>query len=535
MQMGILGHAIKFKTMNSIRKSLILNRHEILFTFSIFVLLNLPAKTQDTWSKSIDCFGQINYSLNFYETNGVDIVGCITSFDLGIPYSNLIKINPFQVHECYANLNFFPQGFLPTNSFKVFNNEIWITGFIYPQENLVPKAGIIAVDLEGTEIFKKSYDFYPYSVDYSAGIFALNDTLLIGFATGTKEEETIIDDFGISIFNSSGVLLSHTWLNTSFDLNVVHDVDKFPGGGYIVSLGQNFNPNSNYPFFYGMKILRLDDTMGIYWDVELPMEEGSSGEFTFDSVNNLYMAWAKDPDSPNSGSSHGKAYVISFKPNGDLRWERKVGNDDAVLSEIFTTSEGNIVGVGYDIIGFGPRYWGWIICLDTSGIILWDRKYSMEEFSWEGGTFSEGKELFDQTLLIYGNLKSQYPLDEHSVLARDNVWVVKTDMDGCVVSEKCTDVNVLTATHTSNSSFNLNISPNPTSDKAIINLAHKGHNNIIKLHITDLFGRMTNTLDYKIINENNIQVDLVELYPGLYTISIHYINYISFISIMIVR
>jgi len=271
---------------------------------------------------------------------------------------------------------------------------------------------------------------------------------------------------GYSILDFNGNEKVRKYFSENYRISFLHYIEPFPGGGYMLSIYES-NSGNGIPFEYPLTVKRLDDTFGIIWQKIMPFEEAAAGRFFYDNDHNIFMTWDEDPSSPNTGSPWGSPSIISWDENGNFRWKHTFDDNprNRGLGNIITTSNGQIVATGLDERGLPPLTWGWLVSLDTDGNLLWDRKYTVDEISPNFGGFFGGLiESSDHDLVVAGYIHDKYPLDKFA--ARDNVWLLKLGLDGCIENQPCDDYTVLTKVEDilSNASSSYSLSPNPVQN-----------------------------------------------------------------------
>lgn len=439
---------------------------KILFVIVGWLSTNI-AYTQLLWNKSIDFSYEANYASTVSEfENDQYIIGTMT-YPSGVPQGALISLDKFGNVRWDKSIDFGENHFTLLRSFKILNDEIWSTGVLRLDTLVNFYPAIVANNTNGDELWRKVYDFKPFNINFARGdIRMYNDTTVLVFFNGYKFENgtRYIHKQGYMLLDTLGNEILRHWWTSDFDISDPTDIVPFPGGGYMMSVIE-IQAGQGIPFEYRLTIRRLDDTFGILWNKVLPYEEAAAGRFSFDEKKNIYMTWSEDPTNPNSGSPWGSPAIISYDSNGLFRWKYIFDDNPRLrlLGHIITTSQGNIISCGVDEPGFHPIQWGWMVSLDTNGNLLWDHKYTIDGISPDiGGGFNDLIETKDNHLLVVGGIQDKYPLE--SFEARQNIWALKTDYQGCI-SDSCEEYNVLTSVNEPDHqpSDEFKIYPNPTS------------------------------------------------------------------------
>ncbi len=440
--------------------------------FVVYLIALTSGKAQMTWSKSIDYNFESNYGYSVLEYKNDEYVAAGVTYPFDKPAGVILKVNYEGELVWEQSLTFENQSFYLYKAFKIFDSQIWSTGLVSPGSSVASEPAIVVYDDNGTELFRKVYDFSPFVVNFNKGIRALNDTTIMIIFDGfyQNQNEEYFHQYGFLLTDTLGNEIDRKWLPSNFDISFPLAIVPFPNGGFMQSIVE-IEHGQGIPFEYPLTIKRLDDTFGVIWQKTLPKESASAGRFAFDKNSNIYVTWTEDPADPGVGSAWGKPAIISYTSNGEFRW--KYNFDDnlrlRLLGYLIVNSEENIIAVGLDEPGFDPLQWGWMVCLDTNGNLLWDRKYTIEGISPNfGGTFGNLIETSDSSLLVVGYIHDKYPLD--NFIARENIWLLKTDLNGCVIDNECDDYSSLTSFEKIDLETSaLIIFPNPVSDLLYFN------------------------------------------------------------------
>ena len=444
----------------------------------ILLLLScISVHSQVTWNRSIDYNNEENYGKSILEASDSLYVAALLSYDQALPYGVLIGFDQNGNKLWHQSIKYEGKAFHMLESFKV-QGQIWSTGVLAQSGIVQFKPVIAAHNFSGHEEWRKTYDFEPFNVNFIRGIRQSDDNNVIAFFDGYYEDgnSKYLHRHGYLLLNSLGEEISRHWFPSEFEINLPFDIVPFPGGGFMQSILE-IASNSGIPFEHPLEIKRLDDTFGIIWQKTLPCEERGSGKFTFDSNKNIYVTWTEDPLIPGECSPWASPAIFSYDSLGNFRWKYVFDDNPRhrILGNLVTTFESKIMACGLDEPGFDPLQWGWIVCVDTSGNLQWDRKYTINDIPGEfGGFFGDIKETSDDKLLVIGNIHDKYPLE--SAAARDNAWLVKIGLDGCIESHECEDYSFLTSLDNDYlNKFEFRIYPNPATDEISIETSIEDH------------------------------------------------------------
>lgn len=414
----------------------------LLFLFSFFAL---NSNSQVSWNKSLDHSRQANYGHSVLEISDSGyFVGCLTYIKED-PAGVIIRIDNNGLRNGDHEIVYPDKTFFYDQSFKVMSDQIWSVARLATLNTEIYTPIIFAHNKDGNELWRKEYDFFPFNVNFNRGIIANDNTTITVYLEGeyTNDESEYKRFYGYMILDSVGNEITRHWFPSAYDISALNDIERFPGGGYMISVVE-LDGLSGVPFEYPITIKRLDDTFGVVWEKRLPNERGCAGKFSFDKASNIYMTWMEDTSNPGVGSPWGSPGIISYSADGIFRWKYIFDDNPRLrlLGNILTTSGGSIISTGLDEPGMDPLQWGWLVSLDTSGVLNWDKKYTIDGISSNfGGFFGDLIETSDTNLLVVGYIHDQYPIDTFA--ARENAWLLKMDFNGCILEEPCEGFNIL--------------------------------------------------------------------------------------------
>ncbi len=472
---------------------------------------------QLTWNKSIDFHNELNHSESAFEQNNGKIVISVLTYPDSISYQGaLLGVSSNGNVDWSTGIEEGSHGFFMRGAYQSLQNQIWVFGVVNQDSGVTYSPIIVSCDSVGKELWRKVYDFSPYDVVFMDDLISLDDSTMIIFFKGERIKNSIYNSqYGYSLFDINGNEKIRKWWPSNYRIAWLHDAEPFPEGGYMLSIFET-NQGNGIPFEYPLTIKRLDDTFGVMWQKTLPFEEAPGGRFSFDENNNIYMTWDEDPSSPDTGSPWGSPSIISFKKNGEFRWKHTFDDNprNRGLGNIITTKNGQIVSTGLDEPGFPPLMWGWVVSLDTSGTLLWDRKFTIDGISPNFGSFFGGVlESKDNYIVVNGYIHDKYPLDNFA--AQDNVWIVKMDLNGCIENESCDNYNTLTKINeVEESEFKFKINPNPVTDNLLIESIDNSGSGI---DIYTLDGLLIYSAQ---INTSSQSIDVSKFAPGIYFIKL---------------
>jgi hypothetical protein len=438
----------------------------------------------------------------------------------------------------------------------------------YEDGNLGPVTqNLTKMSNSGNELWNRKFQNYPYNVFEGPAAKLSNNDLIVCFLF----EDSLNLMYHVQRINPNGntkwtinlPFLLHQEIDFAFQLYKVisvspNDIRLFfrmnyysesdppsAKNGYVSldSLGQEryreyFDTNGEYQWPYNIiqapdshfvkvyrptlgqldLILRYDHLDKEYnedWSFEIgPQDSGGGGPVCTDTSGNIYFTWNYDTTG-NGGSFHQLSSIISLNQQGEFRWIRSFGESRGVhiFYDIAAMSDGRIIACGEEgntSLSGGKYRTGWIVCTDTSGNKLWERRYILEETRESGNNFNYLIESDDSGMIFFGgasNLEDGF-----------DVYVLKTDYYGCL-HEDCELYNFI--------SF-----PTGTKDIEEDNKLFYSYLDNVTLHIVSKTTLPSENINYEIINLNgyvltqgilkdvNTGINILGFLPGMYWIRI---------------
>jgi len=215
-------------------------------------------------------------------------------------------------------------------------------------------------------------------------------------------------------------------------------------GGYIIAGRANSNNddvsgNHGWPYS-DYWILKIDNVGAIQWEKSYG---GSGDDFAYcirqTKEGGYIVSGASDSHDGDVTGNHGSYddWIVKLDDTGAIQWEKSYGgsNDDQANS-IQQTSDGGYIVAGYtssydgDLTGIGGYIEYWILKLDTAGSIQWQKCYN--------GSGSEAnciQQTSDGGYIVagYASANGGGVTDNHGLA---DYWVIKLDTSGTVQWEK---------------------------------------------------------------------------------------------------
>lgn len=419
-------------------------------------------------------------------------------------------------------------------------------------------AGLIAINLEGDELWKTSFDSLSYF--YKNNVRIIDDTIY-SLVVGIREFEIT---YRILTHDLSGNLLDNRLVNFSRPVFKVPYFNKTEDGwllnvseringkwqNYLVWLNEFLEPTNiknytdvNYSF-QSFEMLELSNggflIAGSYQTVNWAQEHGL---ILLDSLGNV--VWDRRLPPPYSNGIGGLIeagdgnFIVTY-PTEDFNTDddyypptiQKVDSEGNVLwrhifysmwpkgnGEIKLMENGDIVGTGDQLDAAGTDLAGWIFRINQDGEIIWDRAIAENRYGGLQSSIYDIVELSNGDLMFCGLLQDTV-LNPNIPEAQINTWLVRTGPDGCLISdpEFCNEVAYVTSTEELATVIEYyTIFPNPVGNQLYID-RQEDRIGSVELQIYTINGQLIKQVTQ--INNFPHQLSVEGLNPGFYLIKI---------------
>ncbi|TNE77968.1 MAG: T9SS type A sorting domain-containing protein [Bacteroidetes bacterium] len=238
-----------------------------------------------------------------------------------------------------------------------------------------------------------------------------------------------------------------SWVKTfgGFDQDQGRKVIETSDGGYVIA-GATASVSGDVTMNQGLIdawLIKVDQTGNLVWQKTF----GGSAYDYFDDLiqlsngNIVAVGYTSSTDGDVSGN-HGvdDVWVVSVTAQGSLNWTKTFGSSGPNLGHaIESTSDGGVIVAGSALIADGDVSStngsgyadGWLIKLDASGVVLWEKTY--------GGTnhdsFSDIISTVEGGYLVVGESRSS-DVDVAENQGSEDFWVVKVSSTGSILWQK---------------------------------------------------------------------------------------------------
>jgi hypothetical protein len=289
---------------------------------------------------------------------------------------------------------------------------------------------------------------YGYGADSAFSIQQTSDGgyIVVGYTTSNDGDVSGNHGGGDSWvvkLDASGNLLWQKCLGGSGQ-DAVFFIQQTSDGGYIVA-GDTVSNDGDVSGNHGNSdgwVVKLDASGNVLWQKCLG---GSEGELFFSiqqTSDGGYIAagftYSNDGDvSGNHGNGDG--WVVKLDASGNLLWQKCLGSSDYDYAEsVQQTSDGGYIVAGYtgsnggDVSGNHGGGDGWVVKLDVSGNLLWQKCLGGSG----GDVIASIQQTSDRGYIVAGYTSSNDG-DVSGNHGHMDAWVVKLNLSGEIDWQKC--------------------------------------------------------------------------------------------------
>lgn len=254
-------------------------------------------------------------------------------------------------------------------------------------------------------------------------------------------------DFWIVKLDSSGNLLWEKSLGGSKD-DFATSIQQTKDGGYIVAGGTNSN-DGDITNHHGLTITTD------YWLVKLDVNGNKQWQKNYGGTNNDFaqsVIQTKDGGYIIAGNTnskngdvtnvhdtiYGDAWIVKTDRLGKIQWQKTYGGSDyEQANSIQQTKDGGYVACGWtrsndgDVKGNQGNYDFWVIKLDSSGTLKWQRS-----LGGSGGDLAYSiEQTKDKGYIVAGGTTSKdgQVTGLHGTIGKEDFWVVKLNASGNIL------------------------------------------------------------------------------------------------------
>ncbi|MDR3272603.1 MAG: T9SS type A sorting domain-containing protein, partial [Flavobacteriaceae bacterium] len=315
------------------------------------------------------------------------------------------------------------------------------------------------------------------------------------------------DDFWVVKLNASGELLWQKCLGGSGQ-DSVYSIQQTSDGGYIAAGFTTSNDGDVSGFhggYYDGWVVKLDASGNLLWQKCLGGSGFEDWAYSIQQTSDggyIVAGYTSSNDGDVSGFHGGyDGWVVKLDTSGKLLWQKCLGGSDwDFLYSIQQTSDGGYIVAGYTISNDGDvsenngnYHEAWIVKLDASENLLWQKCL--------GGSYYEVFNSIQQTSdggYIVAGFTNSYDGDVSGNHGDLDGWVVKLAPDNLGTEELSVNAKI-------------GVYPNPVRD--VLHFTSKEP--VLKAEIFDLNGRLIKTAEVF-----NNQLSVSSLSKGIYFLNL---------------
>jgi len=301
---------------------------------------------------------------------------------------------------------------------------------------------VVKLDTNGDLVWQKSLG--GSDVDYAYSIQQTLDGgyIMAGLAASIDGDVTGnhgIVDYWVVKLNSNGDLVWQKTLGGSHS-DAAFSIQQIDDGGYIVA-GTSTSTDGDVTVNYGGKdywIVKLDISGNLVWQKSLGGSENEQVRSIRQTNDGGYIVAGNSEsiDGDVTGNHGGRDYwIVKLSASGNLVWQKSLGgSDDDLARAIQQTDDGGyiIAGISYSIDGDITNNLGsadyWIVKLDTSGNLVWQKSF--------GGSERDAAFSIQQTIdtgYIVSGISQSTDGDVTGNQGDYDFWIIKLDMNGILL------------------------------------------------------------------------------------------------------
>ncbi len=266
-----------------------------------------------------------------------------------------------------------------------------------------------------------------------------------GDVSGLHNNMSNFPDFWVTRLDYNGIIKWQKCLGGSIN-DLAYSVKQTLDGGFIIA-GESNSNDGNVSGNHGLKdswIIKLDSTGTIKWQKSLG---GSVSDWTesiqLTNDKGFILAGTSSSNNGDVTGNHGNSdcWIVKLDSSGIIEWQKSYGSIDyeSAYSIQQTTDKGYIFlgtsgAIGGDVTFNHGNADFWVVKLDSLGNLVWQKSL--------GGSDSEvGSDIFqttDKGYIAVGHTQSyDGDVSANHPGGSTDYWIVKLDSLGIITWEKC--------------------------------------------------------------------------------------------------
>jgi len=225
-------------------------------------------------------------------------------------------------------------------------------------------------------------------------------------------------DLWVVKLDSSGNVVWQKSYGGSGSYDAAYSVRQAPDGGYYLAGWTN-----SFGTGYEMWLLKLDSSGNSVWQKAYG---GSGSEFAYSSCLSGDGGLVVAGSTSTGGAGSNDFWVIKVDSSGNRVWQKAYGGSGADTAfSVETTADGGYVVAGRtESFGAGSADF-WVLKLDSTGNILWQRTYGGTALDWAFAV----RQTADGGYLVAGQTLS-------FGAAKEDVWILRLDSTGGILWQR---------------------------------------------------------------------------------------------------
>ncbi len=274
---------------------------------------------------------------------------------------------------------------------------------------------VLKLDSNGDITWQKTYG--GSDNDYATAIQQTVDGGYIVAGTTSSFGAGESDPWLLKLDSNGDITWQKTYGGTRFDYATA--VQQTVDGGYIVA----GNTSSFGAGEIDLWLLKLDGSGEIIWQKAYG---GSGFDWAFSMQQTTDGGYIIVGDTFSFGAGENDLWVLKLDNSGAVSWQKTYGGSgfDWAFS-VQQTSDGGYIVVA-DTFSFGAGEVDiWILKLDSNGDITWQKTYGSSDFDWPASV----EQTIDGGYIVAGGTYS-------FGAGKDDLWVLKLDSNGDITWQK---------------------------------------------------------------------------------------------------
>ena len=275
---------------------------------------------------------------------------------------------------------------------------------------------VLKLDRNGNIMWQKIYYGGESADELGLSIQQTTDEGYI-MAGSTFASSPPFDVWIIKLDNVGNIVWQKNFERTG-SITILQSIQQTSDGGYIIAGYTEISEDAE------VWILKLDSNGDLMWQKTYGCSDREAARSVQQTSDGGYIV-AGSTHKAGIGISSSDALIIKLDSNGDIIWQKKYGGDDSdSIASIRETTDGGYIAVGSTNSFGAGGYDIWVLRLDSSGNISWQKTY--------GGTYD------DESACIWLTADSRYVIGGYTT-THDwyaDAWLLNLDGGGDIIWQK---------------------------------------------------------------------------------------------------